>query len=167
MGSLVEELKRREAAALAEASRLRGLIEELSRGLARAEERASRLAIALEEVTRVLEGPVVPVPGGDPAAVPRPAAPVGALVVPQWHEDAVASALPQPYQDLLEVAADAGRPLRAAEFCTATGQATGKAQVEGVRSRLRRLAARGWLAGEPGGLYSPGAYAEKAPTGGR
>jgi hypothetical protein len=48
--------------------------------------------------------------------VPRPAAPVGALLVPQWHGDAVASALPQPYQDLLEVAADAGRPLRAAEF---------------------------------------------------
>jgi len=56
---------------------------------------------------------------------------------------------------------------RCGEFCTATGLATGKAQVEGVRSRLRRLAARGWLAGEPGGLYSPGAYAEKASSGGR
>jgi hypothetical protein len=167
MGSLVEELRRREAAALAEACRLRGLIEELSGDLGRAEEQASRLAIAVEEVTRVLEGPVVPVPGGDPAAVPRPAAPVGALLVPQWHEDAVASALPQPYQDLLEVAADAGRPLRAPEFCAATGLATGKAQVESVRSRLRRLAARGWLAEEPGGLYSPGAYAEKASSGGR
>lgn len=78
--------------------------------------------------------------------MPREAAPVGALLVPQWHEDAVASVLPQPYQDPLEVAADARRPLRAAEFCTATGLA-GKAQVEGVRSRLRRLAARGWLPG--------------------
>ena len=86
MGSLVEELRRREAAALAEASRLRGLIEELSGDLARAEEQASRLAIALEEVTRVLEGPVVPVPDGDPVAVPQSAAPVGALLVPQWHE---------------------------------------------------------------------------------
>jgi hypothetical protein len=167
MGSLVDELRRREGAALAEACRLRGLIEELSGDLARAEEQASRLAIAVEEVTRVLEGPVVPVPDGEPAAVPRPASPAGALLVPQWHEGAVASALPRPYQDLLEVAAGAGRPLRAAEFCTATGLATGKAQVEGARSRLRRLAARGWLAEEPGGLYSPGAYAGKASSGGR
>ena len=38
MGSLVEELKRREAAARAEADRLRARIEELSGELARAEE---------------------------------------------------------------------------------------------------------------------------------
>ena len=164
---VVEELRRREAAALAEASRLRGRIEELSGDLARAEEQASRLAITLEEVTRVLEEPATAEPPPEAPGEPRPASPIGAVTVPPWQEGADASALPQSYQDLLEVAADAGRPLRAAQFCAATGLATGKAQVEGTRSRLRRLAARGWLAGEPGGLYSPGAYAEKASSGGR
>jgi hypothetical protein len=50
MGSLTEELRRREAAARAEAGRLRSRIEELSGELARAEEQVSRLVIAREEV---------------------------------------------------------------------------------------------------------------------
>jgi hypothetical protein len=51
MGSLIEELRRREAAARAEADRLRGWIKELAEDLARAEERVSRLVIAREEVS--------------------------------------------------------------------------------------------------------------------
>jgi len=35
------------------------------------------------------------------------------------------------YQDLLEVAGDAGRPLRAGEFAVAAGQSTEKAKVGG------------------------------------
>jgi hypothetical protein len=62
--------------------------------------------------------------------------------------------LPQSCRDLLEVAGDAGRPLRAAEFAAATGQSTEKAKVEGLRSKLKLLAARGWLAGVPGGLFT-------------
>src|SRR5262249_13545803 len=57
MGSLAGELKRREAAARAEADRLRARIEELSGDLARAEERVLRLAITGAEVARVLEEP--------------------------------------------------------------------------------------------------------------
>ena len=57
MGSLIEELRRREAAARAEADRLRTRIEELSEDLARTEEQASRLSIAREEVARVLGEP--------------------------------------------------------------------------------------------------------------
>jgi hypothetical protein len=57
MGSLIEELARREAAARAEADRLRARIEELTVELARAEEQVTRLAITREEVTRVLEEP--------------------------------------------------------------------------------------------------------------
>jgi hypothetical protein len=158
MGSLIEELRRREAAARAEADRLRSRIQELSEDLARAEEHASRLAIASEEVTRVLEGPAVAGPpagqDGTPAGKPGPASPIGAVTVPPWQEGAEASVLPRAYQDLLEVAADAGRPLRAGEFAAAAGLGTGKAKVEGVRSKLRLLAARGWLAGVPGGLFT-------------
>ena len=72
MGSLIEELKRREAAARAEADQLRSRMEELAQDLARAEEQVSRLAIAREEVTRVLEEPAsTELPGGA-AKDPRP-----------------------------------------------------------------------------------------------
>ena len=74
--------------------------------------------------------------------------------MPPWREGSPASVLPRAYQDLLEVAADAGRPLRAGEFAAAAGLGTGKAKVEGLRSKLKLLAARGWLAGEPGGLFA-------------
>jgi hypothetical protein len=156
MGSLIEELKRREAAARAEADRLRSRIEELAEDLARADEQVSRLVIAREEVARVLEEPAVePSAGrdGKPAREQRPASPIGAVTVPPWQEGPAASVLPQAYQDLLEVAADAGRPLRAGEFAAAAGLARGQGEVEGLRSKLRLLAARGWLAGVPGGLF--------------
>ena len=171
MGSLVEELKRREAAARAEADRLRARIEELSGDLARAEEQVSRLAITREEVMRVLEEPP---PAADPArqdggpgGKPGPASPIGAVTVPPWQEGTEASVLPRAYRDLLEVAADAGRPLRAGEFAAATGLATDKAKVEGLRSKLRLLAARGWLAGVPGGLFTLPDHAGKTPKPGR
>jgi hypothetical protein len=157
MGSLIDELKRREAAARAEADRLRSRMEELARDLAMAGEQASRLAIAREEVARVLEEPVGTGLSGDagtPAERPGPGSAAGLVTVPPWHEGSGAPVLPQSYQDLLEVAADAGRPLRAAEFAAAAGVATDKAKVEGLRSKLKRLAVRGWLAEEPGGLFT-------------
>jgi hypothetical protein len=169
MGSLVEELRRREAAARAEADRLRSRIEELAEELARAEEQVTRLLIAREEVTRVLEEPAAAEPpaGEFPAGEPRPASPIGAVTVPPWQEGAVTSALPQSYQDLLEAAADAGRPLRAGEFAAATGLGTEKAKVESVRSKLKLLAARGWLAGVPGGLFTLPDHAGKTPKPGQ
>ena len=113
--------------------------------------------ITREEVTRVLEEPAgcgCRRHGWRAAGEPRPASPIGAVTVPPWQEGAEASVLPRAYQDLLEVAADAGRPLRAAEFAAATGLSTDKAKVEGLRSKLKLLAARGWLAGVPGGLFT-------------
>jgi len=171
MGSLIEELKRREAAARAEADRLRARIEELSGDLARAEEQVSRLAIAREEVMRVLEEPPPAADAarqdGGPGGKPGPASRIGAVTVLPWQEGTGASVLPQAYQDLVEVAADAGRPLRAGEFAAATGQSTGKAKVEGLRSKLKLLAARGWLAGEPGGLFTLPDHAWETPKPGQ
>jgi hypothetical protein len=171
MGSLIEELGRREASARAEADRLRSRIEELSEDLARAEEQASRLAIAREEVTRVLEEPgAAGLPAGQngrPAGETRPGSPIGAVTVLAWQEGAEASVLPRAYQDLLEVAADAGRPLRAGEFAAAAGLPADKAKVEGLRSKLRLLAARGWLAAVPGGLFALPDHAEKTVKPGR
>jgi len=164
MGSLIDELKRREAASRAEADRLRSRIEELSEDLDRAEGQASRLAIAREEVTRVLAEPAAEPPGGQNGG---PASPIGTVTVPPWQEGSEGSVLPRAYQDLLEVAADAGRPLRAGEFAVAAGLGTDKAKVEGVRSKLKLLAARGWLAGAPGGLFTLPDHAGKAANPGR
>ena len=171
MGSLIEELKRREVASRAEADRLRSRIEELAEELARAEEQASRLAIAREEVARVLEEPAAAEPpawhNGRPEGQARSASPIGAVTVPPWQEGSDASVLPQAYQDLLEVAADAGRPLRAGEFAAAAGLATDKAKVEGLRSKLKLLAARDWLAAVPGGLFTLPGHAGKTANRGQ
>lgn len=151
MGPLIEELQLREAEARAEADRLRSRIEELSGELARAEEQATRLAIAREEVMRVLEEP----PGDDPPAGQDgtkptgrtgPVSRIGAVTVPPWQEGADASVLPRLHRDLLEVAADAGRPLRAVQFAAA-GRA-GHAEGEGGGPAVAAEAAgRAGLAG--------------------
>ena len=170
MGSLIEELRRREAAARAEADRLRTRIEELSEDLARAEEQASRLSIARRKSRGYWKSlPSRSRPPGKRQAggKPRLASPAGAVTVPPWQEGAEASVLPRSYQDLLEVAADAGRPLRAGEFAAAAGLATDKAKVEGLRSKLKLLASRGWLAGVPGGLFTLPDHAGKAAKPGR
>jgi hypothetical protein len=170
MGSLMEELRRREEAARVEAERLRARIEELSGDLARAEGQVARLVITREEVTRVLEEPpaagAAPREGGS-GGKPGAGSPIGAVTVPPWREGTGVPVLPRSYQDLVEVAGDAGRPLRAAEFAVATGQGTEKAKVEGLRSKLKLLAARGWLAGVPGGLLTLEDHAGETPKRGQ
>jgi hypothetical protein len=77
-----------------------------------------------------------------------------ALAVPPWRAGLEVSVLPEAYRDLLEVVQDAGRPLRAAQIAAAAGLSTDKAKVETLRSKLKRLAERGWLAEEAGpGLF--------------
>ncbi|HEX4661794.1 MAG TPA: hypothetical protein VH307_30735 [Streptosporangiaceae bacterium] len=157
MGSLIDELQRREAAAREEAEELRGRIAQLTEHLGRADERLSRLVIARETVEEVLNGA-----GSEAAVTPDGAAPsrlghvspVGVLAVPPWRPGLEVSALPEAYRDLLEVAEDAGRPLRAGQIAAAAGLSTDKAKVEGLRSKLKRLVERGWLAEEAGpGLF--------------
>ena len=149
MGSLIEELKRREAAARAEADRLRARIEELSGDLARAEEQVSRLAITREEVMRVLAEPPAADAArqdGGPGGKPGPASPIGAVTVPPWQEGTEASVLPRSYQDLLEVAADAGRPLRAGEFAAATASVAVTSAELSTSTRCRSAGSAPWWA---------------------
>ena len=88
------------------------------------------------------------------------------LAVPPWRAGLEASALPQAYRDLLEVAEDAGRPLRAGQIAAAAGLSTDKAKVEGLRAKLKRLVERGWLAEEAGpGLF--GLPARNGSAGGK
>jgi hypothetical protein len=165
MSSLIEELQRREAAARQEVDELRGEIARLNERLARAEEALSRLEITRETVAEILGGADAERPAAGQvaeaeAAGPVPAgsrlaggSPVGVMTVPPWRPGLAQLVLPPSYQDLLEVLADAGRPLRAGRIAAAAGLSTGKSQIEGVRSKLKRLAERGWLAEEAPGLF--------------
>jgi hypothetical protein len=159
MGSLVDELQRREAAAGEEAEGLRGQIAQLTERLAGVEERLSRLVITRETVDEVLseagaEASSAVMPDGAVASRSGRLSPIGVLAVPPWRAGLEASALPEAYRDLLEVLDDAGRPLRAVQIAAAAGLSTDKAKVEGLRSKLKRLAGRGWLAEEAGpGLF--------------
>lgn len=159
MGSLIDELQRREAAARAEAEELRGRIAELAGQLAQAEERLSRLVVTRETVEEVLDGAGVEIAPVSPAAeqpegavLPGPGrSPViGVVTVPPWRAGLEVSVLPQGYRDLLEVAEDAGRPLRAGQIAAAAGLPVDRGKVETLRAKLKRLAERGWLAEEAG-----------------
>ena len=160
MGSLVDELQRREAAARAEAEELRGQIAQLTERLAQADERLSRLVIARETVEEVLsetgaEASSAVMPDGAVASRSGHLSPVGVLAVPPWRAGLEASALPGACRDLPAVVEDAGRPVRAGQIAAAAGLSADKSTVEGLRSKLKRLAERGWLAEEAGpGLFA-------------
>jgi hypothetical protein len=160
MASLMEELQRREAAARQEVDELRGEIARLGERLARAEEKLARLEITRETVAEIVSGPGMDAAtagtAGSAAAGSRLAggSPVGVVTVPPWRPGLAQSVLPSSYQDLLEVLADAGRPMRAGSVAAAAGLSTGKSTVEGLRSKLKRLAERGWLAEDGPGLFT-------------
>ncbi len=161
MGSLIDELRRREAAARAQAEELRGQIARLAECLAGVEEQLSRLVIAREVVDEVLDGTAagVSAASGQPEVTASSGAghspAIGVLAVPPWRAGLEADVLPQDYRDLLEVAEDAGRPLRAGQIAAAAGLSTDRGKVETLRAKLKRLVERGWLAEEAGpGLFT-------------
>src|SRR5262245_40401729 len=161
MGSLIEELQRREAAARREADELRGEIAWLGERLARAEERLSRLEVTGEIVAEVLGGAGAGQPAAGQGAGPASAGslvtggpPIGVVRVQPWRPGLARSVLPPSCQDLLEVITDAGRPLRAGGIAVAAGLSTDKPRVEGLRSKLGGLAERGWLARDGAGLFT-------------
>ncbi|HEY6315928.1 MAG TPA: hypothetical protein VIY52_34685 [Streptosporangiaceae bacterium] len=154
MGSLIDELQCREAAARAEAEELRGQIAELTEQLLQAEERLSRLVITRQTVDEVLsEADTDARPAEPEVTAPRRSPVIGVVMVPSWRAGLEVSVLPREYRDLLEVAEDAGRPLRAGQIAAAAGLSTDRGKVETLRSKLKRLAERGWLA-EDAGLFS-------------
>jgi len=67
-----------------------------------------------------------------------------------------AAVLPVAYRDILEVLADADRPLRAKHIAAALGLPADASKVEGLRSKLKRLVDRGWLTEQVPGLFTPG-----------
>jgi hypothetical protein len=80
--------------------------------------------------------------------------PVGVVTVPSWQAGLDPAVLPVAYRDVLEVLADAGRPLRARDIAVGLGLGEDAAKVEGLRSKLKRLVRRGWLVAPEPGLFA-------------
>jgi hypothetical protein len=162
MASVLGMLEEREAAARVrveglreEAARLAGLLEaaeiELDRRVIAREELVEALAASAAETTAVAETEA------ERKAVP---APVPGSIVPPWREGLPVTVLAPDYQRILGVLDErepVGQgPLKAREITVELGLGTTSAKVEGVRSKARRLAERGWLVQETSGMFSVG-----------
>jgi hypothetical protein len=156
---------------------LRQRIAELVEQVAVQEDVLSRLGITRETmmqllaVTDVSPDPVSsldPVSSPDPVlgVVSQPSAdagehPVVAVVangarvkVPVWREGTDAAVLPLVYRDIVEVLVDFGRPVRVKTVATGLGLAQEAASIEGLRAKLKRLVARGWVSEPAPGLFT-------------
>jgi hypothetical protein len=172
MASVLGMLEEREAAARVrveglreEALRLAEVLEaaeiELDRRVIAREELVEALAVSVAEATAVTEAeqetvsPPVPVPGS---------------TVPPWRDGLPVTVLAPDYRRILGVLEErwsAGRgPAKAKEIAVGLGLGTTPAKVEGVRSKARRLAERGWLVQEASGMFSAGQLPVAAPDAG-
>ncbi|MFJ7913201.1 hypothetical protein [Kitasatospora sp. NPDC096204] len=151
MPSVMGLLEERERAA-------RQRVEDLQVELQEAEAAWERFVIARQTVAEVLAGPAAgkeASPAG--AAGERPARVARAVpgsVVPAWREGPAPDALAPDYQRLVEVLAGSGEEMDCRQLAAALGLKVVAAKVEGVRSKVKRLAARGWLAEDRPGMFS-------------
>lgn len=128
-------------------------VEVLQAELREAEAAWERFVIARETVGQFLAEPrdreQAPVAAPDQ----RPRVVAGAVpgsVVPVWAEGLDAAALAPDYRRILTVLAEREGAMDCRQLAAALGLEPVPAKVEGVRSKVKRLARRGWLAGRGG-----------------
>jgi hypothetical protein len=94
----------------------------------------------------------------DAQAVVRDAAKTKSQV-PVWREGVAWSVMSADYQRILMVAADRARlgqgPVTCQEMAAEFGMDVVPARVEALRSKAKRLVARGWLAEPAAGRFTP------------
>lgn len=154
MPSVMGLLEERERAA-------RQRVEVLQAQVREAEATWERLVIARETVGQVLGEPrgdgKAPVTAAGILPVPVAGAVPGS-VVPLWRNGLDASVLAPDYQRIMDALNGRGGPGGDAMDCRQLAAALGlepvPAKVEGVRSKAKRLAARGWLAEDRPGMFS-------------
>jgi hypothetical protein len=157
MGSLLERLEAREAAARTRVEALRAEMDRLAEQVAAEQALPERLEITRQTVVEVLAGEALP---GEAAVVSDPEAGVGTAAprvgvpVPVFGQDGDGRRLPVAYRDVMEVLADAGVPLRAGQVCQAVGTGAEPRHREGMRIKLKRLVERGWLVEVSPGLFA-------------
>jgi hypothetical protein len=157
-------LEKREAAARVRVEGLQAEADRILSELAAAEALLERRVIARVELAEALAAP------GDAADAvvqeapePVPAAkavkvPVAGSIVPHFGEGMTVEALAPDYRrivELVESGPEGGEGVTAKEIASGLGLELVPAKIEGVRSKARRLAERGWLTVSPSGRFTP------------
>lgn len=169
MPSVVGLLEQREMGARRRVDELREEADRVQAELAVAEREWTEWVIARSRVGEVL-GPVdqsedlalteraMPTQGqtGEASSAPMAAKPKSQ--VPVWREGLDASVLSTDYQRILQALADRHRlhqkPLACQEMAVLFGLDAVPAQVEALRSKAKRLVARGWMAEHQPGRFT-------------
>jgi hypothetical protein len=142
VAGLLERLEQREEAARRRVEGLREQAARIAEQLADAEEALNRLVITRETVDEVLAEPELE---SAAAAVAVTASPAGVGPVPHRTAETAVAELPVSYRDVMEVLARVDEPLRAKDVAAAVGMGESSVKAEGMRSKLNRLADRGWI----------------------
>lgn len=165
MGSFLEELARREAAARRAVEQTREEIAGLEHRLEAEEEQLSRVVIAREVAEEIL-GETARLVGAElePARVRPDGSPIGVTTVREWEPGMEVSMLPRAYRDVMEVITDAGHEVRAKQIALALGLGDSAAKVEGLRGKLRRGELRGACTAKTTPPPSPGSPSMPWPS---
>ncbi|WP_329138140.1 hypothetical protein OG552_29800 [Streptomyces sp. NBC_01476] len=175
MPSLVGLLEQHELVARRRVDGLREEADRIQAELAAAEQEWQEWMVARRRVDAVLApgaGTAGTEVSSDPSDAEMPSPPGDAIrprsQVLVWREGLARSVLSVDYQRIVQVLADRSRlhqgPLTCQEMAAVFGMDVVPARVEGLRSKAKRLVARGWLT-EPGpgrftlakGVAGPGA----------
>ncbi|MFD7639524.1 hypothetical protein ACFV4P_02610 [Kitasatospora sp. NPDC059795] len=169
MPSVVGLLEQRELTARRRVEELREEADRIQAELAIAEREWNEWVIARSRVGEVLslgEGDAVgpdaaeePSDRGEPPVLPASSeAAKPKSVVPIWRAGLARSALSADYQRIVRVLADRGRlgqgPLTCQEMAGCFGLDPVPAKIEALRSKAKRLTARGWLAEPAPGRFT-------------
>ena len=142
-------------------------------------EQAARVAAELVEAERALEHVAITRatlavvlaphevigPQAQDAGMPRRDVPEPALV-PVWRTGLAEAHLPAGYRELWRAVAHAPGPVRAKDLALALGLAVTAAKTEALRSKLKRLVARGWITETAPGAFAPASTGPASPGGG-
>jgi hypothetical protein len=159
--SVLGLLEAKEASARGRVEAAREEVARAAVELAEAERSVERLVIAREAVVEVLSEPATQGSALVGAGAESVLAEVGAVprsTVPHRREGLTSSVLAPDYRRIMSVLEDGavagGGGIRARALAAALGLETVPAKIEGVRSKARRLAERGWIAQHQPGVFS-------------
>ncbi|MEV4105835.1 hypothetical protein AB0J42_36840 [Nonomuraea sp. NPDC049649] len=139
-------------------ARVQGLREEAERinaALVEAERDLDHVEITRATLAAVVGRQPAPAHAETPEPVAEPAATVPATV-PTWQEGQSVADLPAHYRPLWRAISRYDRPVRAGQLRDDLGLEPVAAKTEGVRAKLKKLAARGWIErGDRGAFWVP------------
>lgn len=172
MASFLGLLEAREAAARERVEDLREAAAQAAAALEAAEIELDRRVIAREELVEALDvsaAETTALTEAETEAESVPAsAPLPVTTVPSWRAGWSATALAPDYRRIPGMLADRPdqEPVKAKAITLVLGLEPTPAKVEGVRSKARRLAERGWLVQEASGMFSAVRRPVAGPGGG-